>query len=263
MFTLEISLTSQALDAIKIEMNHRLPAVKSSHRCEAIARGLGCGTYAAARTASRLPGTVSAFVNGRAFTAYLAEHGFNVEPTHLYSVVARIAIADIAERYPRLTDMGIGAGQPWRTDGGKYETPSEHFTRLQEGRKRLMGEGSVEPFLLCLALLARVTRTKTVRPKTNSYWIKHIAENYAATYPEGGALGPCYVPNGVLIAAAIHAGFDIRTHVDDLGYDSLNTSFNMSNANLVNLDCEIRPNGARAQDRRRKEDRRAFRARFP
>lgn len=41
---------------------------------------------------------------------------------------------------------------------------------------------------------------------TGSYWVKHIAENFACSYPEGEKLGPRYVSNGVLIAAAIHAG---------------------------------------------------------
>jgi hypothetical protein len=32
----------------------------------------------------------------------------------------------------------------------------------------------------------------------------------------------------MLIAAAIHMGFRYKTHVDNLGYDTLNASFNMS-----------------------------------
>jgi hypothetical protein len=71
-------------------------------------------------------------------------------------------------------------------------------------------------------------RTKTVRSGNGSYRLKHVAENYVCAYPEGEKLGPDYVPNGMLIAAALHMGFKYKTHVDDLGYDTQNATFNMS-----------------------------------
>ncbi|TIU87551.1 MAG: hypothetical protein E5W03_07360, partial [Mesorhizobium sp.] len=80
--------------------------------------------------------------------------------------------------------------------------------------------------MLSLALLERVVRTKTIRKGTGSYRSKHIAENYACTYPDGEPLGPHYVPNGTFIAAAIHAGFSYRSYVDEFGYESVNASFN-------------------------------------
>ena len=95
-----------------------------------------------------------------------------------------------------------------------------------------------------------VRPTKTIRKGTGSYRLKHIAENYACTYPEGEKLGPTYVTNGVLIAAALHAGFRMKTYVDERGYDCVNVSFNMSKPCLDDLDCEIRPNGACAAHRR-------------
>lgn len=71
-------------------------------------------------------------------------------------------------------------------------------------------------------------------------------------------LGPRYVPNGALIAAAAHAGFKVRE------YDgSLNTSFNMSKRSLINLDYEIRPNGVRAKDRRIRNQARQRGGAFP
>jgi hypothetical protein len=42
----------------------------------------------------------------------------------------------------------------------------------------------------------------------------------------------------------------MKTYVDDPGYDELNVSFNMSKSAIEDIDCEIRPNGARAQARR-------------
>jgi hypothetical protein len=103
-----------------------------------------------------------------------------------------------------------------------------------------------------LALLARVPKTKTIRSGTGSYGLKHIAENYVCEYPEGGELGPDYVPNGMLIAAALHMGFKYKTYVDDLGYDTQNASFNMSKAIIDELDAEIRPRTGFARDRVRK-----------
>lgn len=108
-----------------------------------------------------------------------------------------------------------------------------------------------------LAFVSRVERTRTIRPATNSYWLKHIAENYVCTYPDGEKLGPLYVPNGLLIAAAIHAGFHVKPHTDDYGGETLNAGFNMGKASLYDLDCEIRPNGGRAQARRERERQRA------
>jgi len=114
--------------------------------------------------------------------------------------------------------------------------------------------------LLSLALLGRVKPTKTIRQYSNSYWLKHIAENYECTFPHGARLGPQYVPNGIFIAAAVHAGFEIKTHMDDFGYESLNVTFNMSKPSLLELEYEIRPESGRSQDRRRLEQRRAMKA---
>lgn len=72
------------------------------------------------------------------------------------------------------------------------------------------------------------------------------------TFPDGSGLGPVYVPNGLLIAAALASGFKAYHHVgqDRLG---VNASFNMPYATLVELDIAARPNGARAQERHRKQ----------
>lgn len=64
-------------------------------------------------------------------------------------------------------------------------------------------------------------------------------------------LGPFYVSSGVLIGAAVHAGFRYTAHVDDFGFEKVNMTFNMAKPVIDDLDCEIRPNGACAQDRHR------------
>ena len=253
MFTMHISLTEAALDALKAELLALLPDVKSSHRCEAIGRGLGFNTYAAARTAARSPASCNATIHPAAFVSYLAQHGFNTSSIPLFHAAAKVALRSVAERTPRLTIWGMGIGRPQASANGKRETGAEFSKRHVEARDELTSNYAVRPFLVSLALLERVTPTKTIRKGTGSYWLKHIAENYACSYPDGGELGPRYVPNGAFIAAAIHAGFRYRSSIDEYGYDEVNVRFNMSRPRLVDLDCEIRPDGGYAEDRRRKQ----------
>lgn len=258
MFTLDLSLSPSALASIKTHVGKNLPDVKSSHRCEAIGRGLGFHTYASAlaRAGGHTPPIVR--VDGGAFASYLATHGFAVSGFALYRAAAGAALAAIAEAHPILTIWGIGSGQPRRTSGGRWETVEETVAKFRQCRADLVADGAISPFLASLAFLRNVPMTKTIRSGTGSYLIKHIAENYPCTYPDGEELGPDYVPNGALIAAAIQAGFRYKTYIDELGYHDLNVSFNMSKSAIVDLDCEFRPNGARAQQRRNKLEARRY-----
>lgn len=262
MFILKIPASADGLEFIKTELTHKLPDVKSSHRCEALARGLGFRTYAAALAAAKAEMPIAAHIRGDLFKAYLSDHGFDVRPEWLYRAAAKVALRDVSERTPKLTMWGIGVGRPRRKEDGRWEDFRDMNVKFRQDRAELVSDGAVEAFLTSLAFLARVTPTKTIRKGTGSYWLKHIAENYACTYPDGDKLGPTYVANGVLIAAALHAGFKIKTYVDELGYDDLNVSFNMSKPCLEDLDCEIRPNGGRAQDRRHREEMKRHR-RYP
>jgi hypothetical protein len=202
-FALTIPVSADRLGAIKAELTHKLPDVKSSHRCEAIARGLGFRTYAGALAAVKAEKFEIVQVRGALFTAYLAEHAFSISPRILYYAAAKVALRDISERTPKLTMWGIGVGRPRRKDDGRWEDFREMNAKFQKDRTELVSDGAVEPFLASLAFLERVTSTKTIRKGTGSYWLKHIAENYACAYPEGEKLGPAYVSNGVLIAAAL------------------------------------------------------------
>lgn len=256
MFSLSIPLPESNLDIIKLALTKALPDVKSSHRCEAIARGLGFRTYASLLAEVRSGREPIVTANGAAFMQYLASHDFNVGSPPFYRAVGHAALKTISEKYPRLTNHGIGVGPP-KNLGGYWKTEADRRSRFAEGRADLTSERSVEAFLLALSFVQRVEPTKTIRPATNSYWLKHIAENYAAAYPDGEKLGPGYVANGLLIAAAMQAGFQLKPFVDDYGYETLNAGFNMSKASLYDLDCEIRPDGSRAQARRERERQRA------
>lgn len=251
MFGLEMPVTTATVSAIKLELTKTLSEVKSMHRCEAIARGLGYRTYSSLLDDSNSTPTALATIDGGAFGAYLQHHGFDVSSLPFYRTTARVAIREAMNKTPKLTAFGIGIGEPRRKPDGTWENSKDLQAKYDREREDLLTDDAVHAFLTSLAFLSRVKRTSTVRPKTNSYWIKHIAENYACTFPEGDKLGPFYVPNGALIAAAIHAGFIVKTHVDpDSGRDSLNATFNMSTTSLTELDVEIRPDGARAQARR-------------
>lgn len=262
MFTLTIAINPSNVDIIKLSLTRALPDVKSSHRCEAFARGLGFRTYASLLEEARSGREPTVTADGFAFRQYLASHDFNVGSPPFYRAVGLAALHTIAGSHYLLTDHGIGVGPP-RSGGGYWNTQAEYRERFKEGRADLVSEASVESFLLSLAFVQRVEPTKTIRPATNSYWLKHIAEESATTYPDGEPLGPGYVANGILIAAAAQAGFQVKTFMDDYGYVSLNAGFNMSKASLYDLDCEIRPDGARARSRRERERQRAQKGYHP
>jgi hypothetical protein len=252
MFVLRIPVTSSAIEQLKSELIKSLPEVKSSHRVEALGRGLGFRTYAGLLAASRSSPPPLATVSGSSFRNYLVEHSFTVDPAHLYQAAAQIAIQNVLDRMPRLHVFGIGFGRPQRNPDGSRQTPQQQYAEFMERREECLGRLAASAFLRSLAFLGRVKRTKTIRSGTGSYRLKHIAENFVCSYPEGGKLGPDYVPNGMLITAAVHMGFKYKVHVDDLGYGTLNASFNMSKAMIDALDAEIRPRTGFAQDRARK-----------
>jgi hypothetical protein len=194
-------VTRSHLDALKGGLAQVLPDVKSSHRVEALGRGLGFRTYATLRAAAQSPEPLMATVSGESFAAYLTEHGFEVDPAHLYRAAAQVAINDVLDKMPRLSIHGIGFGRPQRNPDRTWETPQQSYAKFVERRQECQELHAAEEFLLALALLSRVQPTKTVTSGSGSYRLKHIAENYACTYPEGGKLGPRYVANGMLIAA--------------------------------------------------------------
>jgi hypothetical protein len=240
------------VDQIKSTLTKSIPEVKSSHRVEAIGRGLGFRSYAALLAASQSAVPPIATVSGGVFLDYLKGHNFEPDSAHLHRAAALAAIRRVLDNAPKLHIHGFGFGRPQRGADGSRQTPQQQYAEFVDRRKECLGPHAAEAFLRSLALLARVKETKTVRSGTGSYRLKHIAENYICTYPEGGKLGPNYVPNGMLIAAALHMGFKYKTDVDDLGYDTQNATFNMSKPVIEALDAEIRPQTGFAQDRARK-----------
>jgi len=257
MLDLSIRITPATIDAIKARLREALPDVKSSHRIEAAARSFGFGTYAAMRHASQSGACHIAGPDGSAFSSYLENRGFKSSPIHIYRAAANVAVTSVMEKGPRLSIWGYGFGQPhWISERKRWETEKERYEKFTKDRAEFLSNGGLDQFLLALALVRRIPKTKTIRKGTGSYRLKHIAENMPFACPDGTKLGPRYVANGALIAAALYAGFKMKTYVDHLGYDHINVSFNMSKKAIDDLDCEMRPNSGFSQDRARALERR-------
>lgn len=158
--SLSIQLDHPAVNAMKAYMTRTLPDVKSSHRCEGLARGLGYRTYAALIAA---PASETAQADGQAFAEYLAAQGFECPPSQLYRTAAFAALAQVAEQEPRLTAWGIGIGEFQREQNGQWETTGAYNRRRGEARRELIADGAIPRFLLSLALLQRIPPTATIR----------------------------------------------------------------------------------------------------
>jgi len=256
MFDLQIPITDLTVKQMKADLAKVLLNVKSSHRVEAMARGLGFRTYASMLAISQIPRELRK-ADGISFKNYLENRGFNVGPPAFYQVVARAAIRSVLDAVPVLTSAGIGIGPPRRNTEGKWETARQRNSRFAEWQGELLD--SEQQFLLALAFVSRIKKIKTIGSGRGSYGLKHVAEKYVCTFPTGEQLGPQYVSNGALIAAAVHCGFHFKKYVDHLGYDELNVSFNMSKKSTDELDLTVRPNGAFAQDMKRQQEMRRLR----
>lgn len=261
MVELTVTLNPQTLDRLKAGLRLTAPEMKSSHRVEALARGLGFASNAELRSSLNLGGHPRR-VMPEAFSAYLTERELPGSASLLLRAVAYAIILNVMDLDDRIHKWGWGCGRPERRDDGRWETNEEHYARFLGYRDELKSVFAAEQVLRAIAFLSKVPATRTIRPDSDSYRLKHIAENMACCYPDGEELGPAYVANGPLIVAAVHLGFRYRTARDRDGWEWPNVTFNMSKAHLLELDIEIRPDGARAQDRRRKEEARRRTARW-
>jgi len=259
MLNLYVPINATSVEAVKKYLWSELASVKSSHRVEAIARGLGFKSYAAMLHTAKSGSHTLSRADGSRFSLYLHEHGFGVEPIHLYRAVARMAVAVVLANTSRLSANGYGFHRPrWDADKKRYETTEEQYAKFTQNRAELLSKYGLDEFLLAFALTQKIPPTKTVR-RVGSYRLKHIAERMPFTLIDGTELGPRYVSNGALIAAALYAGFRMKTYVDHLGYDEINVSFNMSKRVVDDLDCEIRPRGDLARHRAWLVERRKYR----
>lgn len=193
------------IENITRELARLLPNVKSSHRVEAMARGLGWNTNAALRAElPRLP--VERTVDDDAFTSYLKEHGFaNTIFDSLGEAVVRCKFADaraaikaVLDREPTLTRFGFGIFDDPR------KSREQRRREFEESRAELLTPHATDEFIQAREFLSHFSRRRTINEKVSSYGLKHQAERFCKDRGDG------YVSNGALITAAIHLGFNIR-----------------------------------------------------
>ena len=231
-FKLCISITAATAAAIKRDVAEALPGIKSSHLSEAIARGLGFNTHASLLASVGSGSELTCQISARAYSAFLRERGHDVDERPLCIAAGRIAIRAVMGAHPMLTHWGYGIGRPMRKSDSKWESAVEHHARFLVERERLLSDEGIEEFLRSLVLVQLIVPMKTINRRSGSYGLKHRAEKLNCSYPCGTTLGPDYVANGSLIAAAVHAGFAYKTYVDDLGHEDVNVAFNMSQNSL-------------------------------
>jgi len=196
------------IEFIKGELTRLLPEIKSSHRVEALARGLGWNTNAALR-AELVRKEMERIVDDHAFQDYLRDHGFPNVPfeTLREGIVrckfapARAAIQVVMDGEPWLTTFGFGIYGHTRPSG------VERRAKFQQKRQEMFGPWAVYEFVLSREFLSRFRRRKTINKAAGSYWLKHQAEEF---YRKSGIDGLNeHIHNGMLIAAAIDLGLKV------------------------------------------------------
>jgi hypothetical protein len=248
MFTKPIYVTMESIASAKVILRELLPSVKSTHRAEAVARCLGFRTHATLIALLKTEDRRVVQFAPDSFVKFLRDRGQEVSLRVAYKLLAHSAILNVLEINHKISTWGYGFGQPQRTKGGKYETPTEKYQRFQRDQNELKSAAITESFMMCLPLLAEMNATKTIRRGTGSYTLKHIAERMPIFLLGDEPWTQNYVSNGTLIAAALYMGFKFKSYKDDLGYDHINVDFNMSKAIVDAVNIRVRPDSGRAQD---------------
>ena len=243
MFSLPFTINPTAVASIKSDLTKLIPKIKSSHRVEALARALGYTTYASLRAASQNPVTFPGEVSWERYDSYLREHGFLPSATPLFIAVTKESIRQLLEKEPYLTMDGISK-KPWLVRNNKKETWAEYKERASTSRKEFLENGSIEQVLRSLAFIPVYQKTEAATRQQNSYGLKHKAEKHPSTYPDGSKLGPGYVAQGAVVAAALLSGFSYREY-EDAEEVSLLLSTSTKEAAHKNVASSISPGSLR------------------
>lgn len=231
MFRLEITINETTRTELIAALYRVLPDAQHTLRLEATARGLGFNTYAALLAFADQRSQVPRQIDAARFVEFLEARSCNVQQKHFYNCCAQAVLADICRQEPRLTHHGIGLPSDYSSRTG---WPSEsRETRLLKERRALIE--APEQFLRALCLMQSLPKIKSFPDIPSSYGLKHTAERLTAYYPDNTPLGPDYVANGSLIAAALYAGFEMKTF-----RDTLNVQFNISKKAISAINDSIR-----------------------
>jgi hypothetical protein len=241
---IDVEINPEFVIHLKASLRLYFPGVGSSHRLEAASRGLGFQSFAGLSASSRGQIVLSSTPMADRFMNFLEGHDYlGIDPMDFLRAVGLSAIRIVTSQHELLCSRQMGYGQRQRKQGGGWETPREEYARKQKDREELSSQWCVDGFLLSLAFLRRLSSIKTINAKTGSYRLKHIAENYSHYERDFGQIAPTYVSNGTFIAAALHRGLMFRTYKDDQGNTENSTFFNLSEKAIIDIDCEIRPDG--------------------
>jgi hypothetical protein len=200
-------VTLNDIEHMKDALRASLPDVKSSHRVEALARGLGWATNASMRAAlAAAPAETSPYEG--AFLDYLRQHSFEAPSGSLVRAFAQASLRRAMDLEPELSGFG------YRVPRDRGETREEAEARFLASRAEMLGEHGIDEFIRAAKFLSKFGQRKSMNRKRSSYGLKHDAERAAGDY----------VSNGMLIAAALAMGFSAeRTHAG-----SPNAYFNIS-----------------------------------
>lgn len=204
---MNLSITLDDLDPLKGHLFALIPQAQSSHRTEALARGLGFGNNAAMR-ASLAETPADCEVDNRAFVNFLKSRDVaNVPWDTLSEAVVRTKLADqraaiaaVMEQQSELSSRGF------RTWNGR-RTQKENADDFHADREEMLKPSSVAEFMRAVAYLQTKEKSRTVSRKNTSYGYKHQAERFHEDRAPGVSH---YVSNGLLIVAALHLGFTVK-----------------------------------------------------
>ncbi|WP_298253220.1 hypothetical protein [Bradyrhizobium sp.] len=205
------TITLADVEHMKGALRASLPHVKSSHRVEALARGLGWQTNASLRVALvAAPTEVSP--DESAFLGYLREHSFDAPGGSLVRAFAQAGVRRALDLEPALSSFG------YRVPIDRNETFEEADTRFLASRAEMLELHGIDEFIRAAAFLSKFGRRKSMNRTRSSYGLKHDAERMSGDY----------VANGMMIAAALAMGFFAeRTHSG-----SPNAHFNISSKEI-------------------------------
>ncbi|AIB13206.1 hypothetical protein ABAZ39_14680 (plasmid) [Azospirillum argentinense] len=194
------------VESIKRELIGMLPDFKSSHRVEAMARGLGWGSNAALR-AELAVGPQTRSPDSRVFSEYLKEHGFQaVKYGALEEAVVRCKFAGTRSAVEAVMAAEPGLSMNgFRTDDFR-KSRQEREDEFRGLREEMPSADGVLQFVRACEFLAQVPRRATVNRTSISYDWKHVAERFHRERGEPDS----YVSNGMFIAAALHLGFTVK-----------------------------------------------------
>jgi hypothetical protein len=201
------TITLTDIEHMKDALRAPLADVKSSHRVEALARGLGWATNASMR-AALTAAPAEAVPNEGVFLDYLRQHSFEAPSGSLVRAFAQAGVRRAMDFEPELSGFG------YRVARDRNETAEEAEARFLASRADMLGQHGVDEFIRAVEFLSKFGRRKSMNRKRSSYGLKHDAERVAGDY----------VANGIMIAAALAMGFSAeRTQAG-----SPNAYFNIS-----------------------------------